>query len=79
MNEYSRQPEKYKEQIEMIVSTREKMIEELISLIERVLHQQEYGVFEIDIRLNGYYAIYSKDYAFRTEKSYYLLRAQIHD
>ncbi|WHX49586.1 hypothetical protein QNH46_02545 [Paenibacillus woosongensis] len=79
LNEYSRQPEEYKEQIEMILFIRDQTIEELISLIEKLLHKQEYDVFEIDIRLDRYYAIYSKDYAFRTERNYYLLRAQIHD
>lgn len=49
LNEYSRQPEENKEQIEMILFIRDQRIEELISLIVKLLHQQEYDVFEIDI------------------------------
>ncbi|WP_239616829.1 hypothetical protein [Cohnella mopanensis] len=79
LSEYSRQPEKYKEQIKMIVFTRDQRIEGLINLIEELLNQQEYEVFELLVSLDGYYACYSKDYVFKTKKSIYLLRAQIHD
>ncbi|AJS59319.1 hypothetical protein [Paenibacillus sp. IHBB 10380] len=78
LSEYNREPEKYKKQIKMLVVSRDKRIGELISLIEKLLDEQ-YEVFELDVRLDGYYACYSKDYIFKKEKTYYLLRAQIHD
>lgn len=79
LNEYERQPEKYEAELKLLIESRDQKIEELIGLLDELLNEQEYEVFELDVRLDGYYACYSKDFIFKMEKSYYLLRAQIHD
>lgn len=79
LSEYDSQPEKYKDEIINLEQTREQKIQELIEHISGIFNDQQYEVFELDIRLDGYYACYSKDYIFKTDSNYYILRARIDD
>jgi hypothetical protein len=79
LNEYERQSEKYEAELKLLIESRDKQIEKLIHLLSELLNEPEYEVFELDVRLDGYYACYSKDFIFKLDKSFYLLRAQIHD
>lgn len=79
LSEYDREPEKYKDEIKILIQSRDNKMQGLIILIEELLINHEFEVFELNVELDGYYACYSKDYIFKTEKAFYILKAQIHD